>query len=244
MNDLRRKREPVFSLRAAVRNVFHYPAFAFYILDGTPVSRRRITDYPAGLIFLYYGFAFIKYYIGNVAASNGFCVGILIFEVKVIILREIVSRIRQIDREHISAVPFGESVYEILIGALIFPVATACSVKRKKSRIRFYKTSFVRVSLALKVVRVGYNHSRVTLFDVILHYLTRNLAIPSFGSRIFNHPAFAFEIGYLSVVARGSEQPFAFVFIIDFNKFGDDDFQRINVRVFGIDINISARILV
>ena len=154
------------------------------------------------------------------------------------------SRISQIDREHISAVPFGKSVYEILIGALIFPVATACSVKRKKSRIRFYKTSFVRVSLTLKVVRVGYNHSRVTLLDVILHYLTRNLAIPSFGSRIFNHPAFAFEIGYLSVVARGSEQPFAFVFIIDFNKFGDDDFQRINVRVFGIDINISARILV
>ena len=182
--------------------------------------------------------------IGNISASNGFCVGILIFEVKVIILREIVSRIRQIDREHISAVPFGESVDEMRISVLILPVVTTRRVKGNQSRMGFYKIALIGIRIALKVIRVGYNHSRATLINIMFHYLARNLAIPSACSLILYHPAFAFEIGYFSVVVRGSKQPFASVFIIDFNKFGNNDFQRINVRMLGVDINISAGILV
>ena len=182
--------------------------------------------------------------IGNISASNGFCVGILIFEEKVIILCEIVSRIRQIDREHISAVAFGKSVDGMRISVLILPVVTARRVKGNQSRSGFYKTALIGIRFALKVIHVSYNHSRATLIDVMLHYFARNLAIPSAGSRILNHPAFTFEIGYLAIVARRSKQPFASVFIIEFNKFGNDEFQRINVCVFGIDINISPGIFV
>ena len=244
LNDLRRKREPVLPLRASVRNVSHYPAFAFYILDGTPISCRRITDYPSRLILLHLGFALLEGNIRNVSARNGFFIGVRRVKEEIIIISEIVSLIRQINREHISAVSFRKSVDEMQMSILIHPVVAARSVKGNQSRSGFYKTALIGIRIALKVIHVSYNHSRATLIDVMLHYFARNLAIPSFGSRIFNHPTFAFEIGHLAVVARGCKQPFALVFIIELGKLVDRNIQRINVRAFSIDIDISARIFV
>ena len=129
--------------------------------------------------------------------------------------------------------------------AYVIVIVAAALFYRTNHRFGLYKISDIRIVDALETIRVDNRHLSIAFGNFLLNNRVRDYApelplSPAVGG-IAHYPAFAVDILDRTPIYAIAYKPTGFIFV---TEFANHDFQRINVCMLGVDINISARILV